>query len=227
MDAIEFFERPIANTEHTIYISLLKYLFDCLPEVFEITRTILDEQEYQRKIMKLDTYLSNWKLEQLNLEISESENKIKEYEEMEEWDATDKIRNLTKSLNRDKNELKFYDIMFRLLNETEKTDEILNIRLNFSKSLLKYSNSLKKVHPNLPAALHDYLENLNEFPNEINKIIEELKKKSASGIISPFDFRERSDTAEIAKKELSSLCANADFMNHIKSLLEISKTNPL
>ncbi|TET56065.1 MAG: hypothetical protein E3J52_12490 [Promethearchaeota archaeon] len=227
MDAIEFFERPIANTEHTIYISLLKYLFDCLPEVFEITRTILDEQEYQRKIMKLDTYLSNWKLEQLNLEISESENKIKEYEEMEEWDATDKIRNLTKSLNRDKNELKFYDIMFRLLNETEKTGEILNIRLNFSKSLLKYSNSLKKVHPNLPAALHDYLENLNEFTNEIDKIIEELKKKSASGIISPFDFRERQDAAEMSKKELLSLGSNEEFMNHIKSMFEISKTNPL
>ncbi|MCK4381229.1 MAG: hypothetical protein KAW51_08845, partial [Candidatus Lokiarchaeota archaeon] len=180
-----------------------------------------------RKIMKLDTYLSNWKLEQLNLEISESENKIKEYEGMQEWDTTDKLRNLTKFLNKDKNELKFYDIMFKLLNETEKTGEILNIRLDFTKSILKYSNSLKKVHPNLPAALHDYLENLNEFTNEIDKIIDELKKKSASGIISPFDFRERNDVAEIAKKELLSLCANVDFMNHIKSLSEISKTNTL
>jgi len=51
---------------------LLKYLYDCLPEVFKITRTILDEQEYQKKIMKLDTYLSDWKLEQLNLEIKEA-----------------------------------------------------------------------------------------------------------------------------------------------------------
>ncbi len=225
MDAIEFFERPIANTEHIIYISLLKYLFDCLPEVFEITRTILDEQEYQRKIMKLDRYLSNWKLEQLNLEISETENKIKEYEGMQEWDTTDKLRNLTKFLNSDKNELKFYDIMFKLLNETEKTGEILNLRLDFTKSILKYSNSLKKVHPNLPAALHDYLENLNDFTQEIDKIIKELKKKSSSGIISPFDLRERNDVAEIAKKELLSLCANEDFMNHIKSLSEISKTD--
>ncbi|NVM34593.1 MAG: hypothetical protein HWN81_03295 [Candidatus Lokiarchaeota archaeon] len=227
MDAIEFFERPIANTEHTIYISLLKYLFDCLPEMFEITRTILDEQEYQRKIMKLDTYLSNWKLEQLNLEISETENKIKEYEGMQEWETTDKLRNLTKFLNRDKNELKFYEIMFRLLNETEKTDEILKKRLDFSKSILEYSNSLKKVHPNLPAALHDYLENLNDFTQEIDKIIEELKKKSSSGIISPFDFRERKDAAEIAKKELSSLCLNKDFINQINSMLEILKTNIL
>jgi len=144
---------------------------------------------------------------------------------MEEWDATDKIRNLTKSLNRDKNELKFYDIMFRLLNETEKTGENLNKRLDFSKNLLEYSNSLKKVHPNLPAALHDYMENLDKFTDEVDKIIEELKKKSSSGIISPFDFRERNDAAEIVKKQLVTLCSNEDFINHIKSMLDISKTN--
>jgi len=227
MSAIEFYERPIANTEHTIYISLLKYLYDSLPEVFDTTRIILDEQEYQKKIMKLDTYLSNWKLERLNLEISETENKINEYQEMEEWDTTDKIRNLTKSLNRDKNEIKFYDIMFKLLNESEKIGEILNVRLDFSKNLLKYSDTLKKVHPNLPAALSDYLERLNDFNLEIDKIIEELKKKSSSGIISPFDFRERNDAAEIAKKELLSLCSNEDFINHIKSMVAISKTSPL
>ncbi len=170
--------------------------------------------------MKLDTYLSNWKLEQLNLEISETENKIKEYEGMEEWDTTDKLRNLTKFLNRDKNELKFYKIMFKLLNEIEKNDRILKKRLDFSKSFLEYSKSLKKVHPNLPAALHDYLENFNNFTIEIDKIIEELKKKSTSGIISPFDFRERYEIAEMSKKELLSLCSNEDFMNHIKSLLE-------
>ena len=124
-------------------------------------------------------------------------------------------------------QLKFYDIMFRLLNETEKTGEILNIRLDFSKNLLEYSNSLKKVHPNLPAALHDYMENLDKFTDEIDKIIEELKKKSSSGIISPFDFRERNDTAEIVKKQLATLCLNEDFLNHIKSMLDISKTNIL
>ncbi|MFX1378785.1 MAG: hypothetical protein ACFFA4_06790 [Promethearchaeota archaeon] len=225
IEAIEFFERPIANTEHTIYIALLKYLYDCLPEVFEITRTILDEQEYQKKIMKLDTYLSDFKLEQLNLEIKEAENKIKEYEGMQEWDTTDKIRNLNKFLNRDKNELKFYDTMFNLLNKTEEVGEILNLRINFSKTLLKYSDSLKKIHPNLPAALYDYLENLSDFTKEIDKIIEELKKKSSSGIISPFNFREKNDMAETAKKELHAICSNEDFMNHIKSMLITSKKN--
>jgi len=227
IEAIEFFERPIANTEHMIYISLLKYLYDCLPDVFEITRTILDEQEYQKKIMKLDTYLSDWKLEELNLEIKEAENKIKEYEGMQEWDTTDKIRNLTKFLNRDKNEIKFYDIMFKLLKESEKVDDILKTRLDFSKTLLKYSDSLKKVHSNLPAALHNYMENFNDFTQEIGKIIEELKKKSSLGIISPFDLRERNDAAEMAKKELSSLYTNENFMNHIKSMLEISNRNIL
>ncbi len=227
IETIEFFERPIANTEHTLYMSILNYLYDCLPEIFDISRTILDEQEYQKKIMKLDTYLSEWKLEQLNLEIKEAENKIKEYEVMQEWDTTDKIRNLTKFLNRDKNEIKFYDIMFKLLKETEKVDEILKLRLDFSKALLKYSDSLKKIHPNLPAALCDYLENLNDFNQEIDKIVEELKKKSSSGIISPFDFREKNDVAELAKKELLSLCSNEDFMNHIKSMLKTSKKNIL
>ncbi|MFW9970320.1 MAG: hypothetical protein ACFFDF_08980, partial [Candidatus Odinarchaeota archaeon] len=225
IEATVFFERPITNTEHAIYISLLKYLYDCLPEVLAITRTILDEQEYQKKIMKLDTYLSNWKLEQLNLEIKETENKINEYEKMQEWDTTDKIRNLTKFLNRDKSEIKFYDITIKLLKETEKVGELLDLRLDFSKTLLKYSDSLKKIHPNLPAALCDYLENLSDFSQEIDKVIEELKKKSSSGIISPFDFREKNDTAEIAKKELLSLCSNDVFMNHLKSMLKTSKKN--
>ncbi len=223
MNAIEFFERPIANTEHTIYISLLKYLYDCLPDVLSITRTILDEQEYQKKIMKLDTYLSNWKLEQLNLEIKETEDKIKEYELIGDFDTSDKIRNLTKFLNRDKNELKFYDIMFKLLKDSEKANEILEDRLIFSKNLLKFSNILKNIHPNLPAALSDYLNNINEFNQEIDKIVEELKKKSASGILSPFEFRERSDDAEIAKKELSSLCMNDDFLIHTKNMVEVSE----
>ncbi|UCC20711.1 MAG: hypothetical protein JSV62_05345 [Promethearchaeota archaeon] len=225
IEAIEFFERPIANTEHTVYMSLLKYLYDCLPEILEITRTILDEQEYQKKIMKLDTYLSDWKLEQLNLEIKEAENKIQEYKGMQEWDTTDKIRNLTKFLSRDKNEIKFYDIMFRLLNETERVSEILNSRLNFAQTLLKYSNSLKKVHPNLPAALYDYIENFNDFSQEIDKTVEKLKNKSSSGVISPFDLREKNDAAEMAKKELSLLYTNEDFMNHVKSMLEISSMN--
>ena len=99
--------------------------------------------------------------------------------------------------------------------------------MDFAKSILKYSNSLKKVHPNLPAALHDYLENLSDFTQEIDKIIEELKKKSSSGIISPFDFRERQNAAEAAKKELLSLCSNEDFMSHIRKISEILKKNIL
>ncbi len=221
IEAIEFFERPIANTEHILYMSILNYLYDCLPEIFDISRTILDEQEYQKKIMKLDTYLSDWKLEQLNLEIKEAEKKIKEYEGMQEWDTTDKIRNLTKFLNRDKTEIKFYDIMFKLLKKSETIGKILKSRLEFSKNLLKYSDSLKKIHPNLTAALYDYLENLNDFSEEIDKIIEELKKKSSSGIISPFDLREKNDAAELAKKELMAICSDEKFMNNINSMLKI------
>ncbi|MFX1463740.1 MAG: hypothetical protein ACFFBF_11960 [Promethearchaeota archaeon] len=223
--AIEFYTRPIANTEHTIYILILKYLYDPLPEIFSTTRIILDEQEYQKKIMKLDTYLSNQKLDLLNLEIHETENKIKEYEQMNDFDTTTKIRNLTNSLNRDKNELKFYNIMFKLLHESEEISKVMEDRISFSQNLLKFTNSLKSVHPNLPAALSDYFENLNDFNQEIDHVIGELKKKSSNGIISPFDLREKNDNAELAKKELLSLCSNEKFVNHIKSLVEISKTN--
>ncbi|MFX1456039.1 MAG: hypothetical protein ACFFDB_11760, partial [Promethearchaeota archaeon] len=119
MDTIEFFENRIANTEHSIYISLLKYLYIPLPEVFDITSLILNEQEYQTKIMKLDKYLSKQKLGQVQIEIRETEKKIEEYENFEDFDASQKIMNLTKFLNRDKNELKFYETMFKLLNESE------------------------------------------------------------------------------------------------------------
>ena len=225
MDTIEFFENKIANTEHSIYISILKYLYTPLPEIFDITSLILDEQEYQRKIMKLDAYLSNQKLEQLQLEIKETEKKIKEYESFEDFDASQKITNLTKFLNRDKNELKYYDTMFKLLRESEKVSDILDSILQFSKNLLKFSNSLKKVHSSLPAALAENLGNLVEFDQEIDKIIKQLQEKSSSGILSPFEFREKKDAAELIKKELKSLSLDSEFTIHIKMLMKMSEVS--
>ena len=225
MDTVEFFENKIANTEHSIYISILKYLYTPLPEVFDITSLILDEQEYQRKIMKLDTYLSNQKLEQLQLEIKETEKKIKEYESFEDFDASQKISNLTKFLTRDKNELKFYETMFKLLKESEKVSDILETRLKFSMKLLKFSNSLKKVHSSLPAALAANLGNLTEFNQEIDKIITQLQEKSSSGILSPFEFREKNDAAEMIKKELITLCSDDEFVLHINTLITMSEVS--
>ena len=225
MDTIEFFEVKIANTEHSIYQSVLKYLYTPLPEVFEITSLILDEQEYQRKIMKLDKYLSNQKLEQVQLDIKETEKKIKEYENFEDFDTSQKITNLTKFLNRDKNELKFYETMFKLLSESEKVSDVLETRLQFSMKLLKFSNSLKKVHSNLPAALAENLGNLPDFNQEIDKIIKQLQEKSSSGILSPFEFREKNDTAEMIKKELITLCSDDEFVSHINMIMKMSEVS--
>ena len=222
VDTLEFFDNKIANTEHSIYILLLKYLYNPLKEVFETTRTILDEQEYQKKIMKLDKYLSNQKLEQLQLDIKDTENKIAEYEKFKDFDASQKIMNITKFLNRDRNEIKFYEIMFKLLDESKNIIGTLESRLEFSKTLINYSNSLKKIHSSLPAALSENLENLNEFSEEIDKIVNKLKEKSSSGILSPFEFREKNDAAEISKKELLNLCSIDEFINHIKVLREMS-----
>jgi len=223
METIEFFKNKIANTEHSIYKSVLKYLYTPLPEVFEITGLILGEQEYQRKIMKLDKYLSNEKLEQVHLDIKETEKKIMEYENFEDFDTSQKITNLTKFLNRDKNELKFYETMFKLLSESVKASDVLETRLEFSIKLLKYSNSLKKVHSSLPAALAENLGNLTEFNQEIDKVIKQLQEKSSSGILSPFEFREKSDASEMLKKELLTLTSDDDFNSHIKSLLAMSE----
>ncbi len=223
MDTIEFFENKIANTEHSIYKSIMKYLYTPLPEVFEITSLILNEQEYQRKIMKLDRYLSNQKLEQVHLDIKETEKKIKEYENFEDFDASQKVVNLTKFLTRDKNDLKFYETMFRLLNESEKIYDLLETRLQFSKKLLTFSNSLKKIHSSLPSALADNLGNLTEFNQEIDKIIKQLQEKSSSGILSPFEFREKNDSAEIIKKELIILCSDDEFTGHINLLMKMSE----
>jgi len=223
IDTIEFFDNKVANTEHSIYISLLKYLYILLPQIFETTRTILDEQEYQKKIMKLDKFLSNQKLEQLKFDIKETENKIREYENFKDFDASQKIMNLTKFLNRDKNEIKFYEIMFTLLDESKKTYDLLNSRLEFAKKILKYSNSLKKVHSSLPAALSENLAMLNEFDQQIDKIINQLKEKSSSGILSPFEFKEKKDAAEMLKKELLKLCSNDEFTDHIKDLRKVSE----
>ena len=222
-DTIEFFEIKIANTEHSIYISVLKYLYTPLPEVFDITSLILDEQEYQRKIMKLDRYLSKEKLEQVQLDIKETEKKIKEYENFEDFDASQKITNLTKFLNRDKNELKFYDTMFKLLSESEKVSDELEMKLKFSMKLLKFSNSLKKVHSSLPAALAENLGNLAEFDQEIDKIIKQLQEKTSSGILSPFEFGEKNDAAEMIKKELLTLSMDEEFASHIENLMKMSE----
>jgi hypothetical protein len=225
MDTIEFFENKIANTEHSIYSSILKYLYTPLSEVFETTSLILDEQDYQRKIMKLDRYLSNQKLELIQLEIKETEKKIKQYENFEDFDASQKIANLTKFLNRDKNEIKFYETVFKLLTESEKVSGVLQTRLQFSKILLKFSNSLKKVHSSLPAALAENLGNLTAFHQEIDKVIRQLQEKSSSGILSPFEFREKNDAAEEIKKVLITLCSDDEFISHINTLMMMSEVS--
>ncbi len=222
-ETISFYDFSIANTEHIVYMGILKYIYEPLPDILGTTRTILTEQEYQTKIMKLDKWLSNEKLEELNQEIKHTQDRIAEYEQMEEFDTTQKIYNLNKALQRDTNEIKFYNIMFELLNKAENLLDKVQSRLDFTKKILSYSNSLKKVHPNLPAAIPDYLENFNEFGKEIEKIFEELKKKSESGIISPFDLKERNDAAEDAKKELNKLVINEEFMTYLKEMLKISK----
>ncbi|MFX1277860.1 MAG: hypothetical protein ACFFA3_00480 [Promethearchaeota archaeon] len=223
VDTLEFFNKKVANTEHALYILLLKYLYHPLPGVFETMRTILEEQEYQKKIMKLDKYLSSQKLEQLQLDIRDTERKITEYENFKDFDASQKITNLMKFLNRDKNEIKFYEIMFKLTDESKNLHAIIESRLNFSKTLLTYSNSLKKIHSSLPAALSERLQNLDNFDNDIDNIVEKLKEKSTSGILSPFEFREKYDAAELSKKELANLCSSEEFTTHIKELREMSE----
>ncbi len=228
MNAIEFYEFKIANTEHLVYISILKYLYNALwdtnlSDILNTVKTIILEQEYQTKIITLDKYLSNQKLEELTSEIKHTEEKIAEYENMSEFDTSQKILHLNKALQRDTNELKYFTILFRLLIDSQKVEEILRNRIEFSKTLLKFSNSLKKVHPNLPAAVPDYLEKFAEFPREMDKILDELKKKSESGIISPFEFKERNDAATDIKKELSNLCQKQEFLHHLNSMLEVSK----
>ncbi|MHA2220266.1 MAG: hypothetical protein ACXACY_30685, partial [Candidatus Hodarchaeales archaeon] len=98
LDTLDFYDSKIANTEHTLYILILKYVYAPLPAIFDTTQIILDEQEYQRKIMKLDKYLSKQKLEQLHLDIGETEKKIKEYENFQDFDASQKITNLRYSI---------------------------------------------------------------------------------------------------------------------------------
>ncbi|MHA2326627.1 MAG: hypothetical protein ACXACB_14565, partial [Promethearchaeota archaeon] len=161
--------------------------------------------------------------EQLHLDIGETEKKIKEYENFQDFDASQKITNLTKFLNRDKNEVKFYDIIFKLLNEADKVLDVLISSVDFAKKILKFSNSLKKVLSTLPAALSENLQNLNEFHLEIDKVIEKLKGKSSSGILSPFEFKEKQDAAEMLKKELVVLNSDEEFIKHINSLLEMSE----
>jgi len=223
MDTIEFFDYKVANTEHSIYILILKYLYIPLTDVFDTTRIILDEQEYQKKIIKLDKYLSNQKLEQLQLEIRETEKKIKEYQDFKDFDASHKITNYTKFLNRDKNEIKFYDVMFKLLNDSEKISDKLKFRLEFSMELLKFSKSLKKIHSSLPAALSENLGIFTDFEQKIDDIVEKLKGKSSSGILSPFEFREKNDAAEQSKKLLLDLISNEDFTLHIEKLIKMSE----
>jgi len=88
---------------------------------------------------------------------------------------------------------------------------------------MKFSNSLKKLLSNLPAALSENLTNLSEFYKEIDKVLEKLKEKSASGLLSPFEFKEKNDAAEMLKKELTQLSLDEEFIGHVKSLLEMSE----
>ena len=51
----------------------------------------------------------------------------------------------------------------------------------------------------------------------------QLQEKSSSGILSPFEFREKNDAAETIKKELIGLSSDEEFNTHVKMLMKISE----
>jgi hypothetical protein len=66
---------------------------------------------------------------------------------------------------------------------------------------------------------------LNEFNQVIDKIIKQLQEKSSAGILSPFEFREKNDAAEIIKKELITLYSDDELISHINMLIKMSEVN--
>ncbi|MFX1313715.1 MAG: hypothetical protein ACFFHD_14085, partial [Promethearchaeota archaeon] len=200
-----YYSYNLEVSEHSVYFSILKYLYEYLSEIFDIILSILDQKEKGLKILTIPQYLSKEKLEENNNQIQEIEMEIKDHLINGFSSDSKKVIWLKNSLEQRKSDIIKFQLMDNLLNKAKKTIDILNTRIDFATTLFTFLRELKKVHLNLPASFPHYFDNLENFYKEIDIFVEKIRDISNLGYIFPSEFRNRYEAAIIVKKQLSKL----------------------
>ncbi|MFX1259060.1 MAG: hypothetical protein ACFFAN_14470 [Promethearchaeota archaeon] len=220
-----YYSYNLEVSEHSVYFSILKYLYEHLSEIFNIILSIFKQKEKGLKIITIPQYLSKEKLEENNNQIQEIEMEIKDHLTNGFSNDSEKLIWLKNSLELRKTDIMKFQLMDNLLNKAKKNKDILNTRIKFSDTLFNFLHKLKKVHLNLPAPFTQYFDNLEDFYKEIDIFVEKIRDISNLGYIFPSEFRKRYETAIIVKKQLTKLISNNLFTDQISILSDISRKN--
>ena len=123
-------------------------------------------------------------------------------------------------LDQQKSDMLKFSLMDELVIEANKCMPILDSRILFSKELLTFLEIIKHINPNLPAIFPSYFENLGDFTNEFNKVLEIVRELKEKNLISPGEFYDINKAREISTERLTKFVSDQNFMDHIERMRE-------
>ncbi|MFW9878115.1 MAG: hypothetical protein ACFFG0_33970, partial [Candidatus Thorarchaeota archaeon] len=221
----KFYSYNLEVSEHSVYFSILKYLYECLSEIFDIILSIFKQKDKGLKIITITQYLSKAKLEENTNQIREIRMEIKNHLANGFSYDSEKVIWLRNSLEQRNADITKFQLMDTLLKKAKKNKDLLNTRIDLTNTIFTFLHELKKVHLNLPAPFLQYIDDLENFYKEIDLFVEKIRDKSNLGYIFPSEFRNRYESAIIVKKQLSKLISNNIFTDQMSILSDISRKN--
>ncbi len=223
----KYYEHDIIASDRLIYIYLMKYLYEPSKSCFDLIEKFLEENQDYVKVKSMDYYLSQIKQKESKMGIDQLNEDIQNATSEGFEEDSEKLLRLKKMLEQQKLDITRFRFMNDLFNEAKEVRPILESRIIFGKTLFTFLDIIKNINRNLSAIFHDYLINLLEFSNEIDKTLNKVQKLRTKKLISPSEYYEINQATEMSKNKLTELATDENFTNHVKRMVEAYDNNVL
>jgi len=220
LELTRFYDNKITIADRLVFIYILKYLYEPLQKTFDLIENFLEEHKEFIKVKSLEFFLSKLKRREYKMNIEQLHEDIQSTVSEGESDDSEKMIRLKSMLDQQKSDMLKFSLMDELVIEANKCMPILDSRILFSKELLTFLEIIKHVNPNLPAIFPSYFENLGDFTNEFNKVLEIVRELKEKNLISPGEFYDINKAREISTERLTKFVSDQNFMDHIERMRE-------
>jgi len=220
MEISKFYDNEITVADRLVYIYVMKYLYEPLQKSFDLVENFLEEHKEFIKVKSMEFFLSNLKLREYKMNIEQLQEDIKVAVSEGVEDNSERMVRLKNMLEQQKSDIMKFSMMDELVIEAQKAMPILDARLFFSKELFTFLDIIKIINTNLPAILPSYFENLGDFTNEFNGILDKVRDLKEQNLISPAEFYEIDKAREISEERLAKFIADENFLNNINKIRE-------
>lgn len=220
LELTRFYDNKITIADRLVFIYILKYLYEPLQKTFDLIENFLEEHKEFIKVKSLEFFLSKLKRREYKMNIEQLHEDIKSTVSEGESDDSEKMERLKSMLDQQKSDMLKFSLMDELVIEANKCMPILDARIFFSKELLTFLEIIKHINPNLPAIFPSYFENIGDFTNEFNKVLELVRELKEKNLISPGEFYDIDKAREISTERLTKFVSDQKFIDHIERMRE-------